>query len=228
MADRPFSYTVRRDPRRRHPQLAVTPEGEVVVKLPQRFSGRYAEKLVDENTGWILAALARAAEKRPPETAFACGEGDALPLLGVSHPVYASGPRGYRDGAFYLPGGTVEERMAQAEETYRELAGTLLPTLAARYGEMLGLRPAGIKIGRANGSWGYCKRDGRITFTWRLVCQPEDFVRYVVVHELCHLAHFDHSPAFWEMVGRAAPDWKALRHDPRVQAIARQMKAWGF
>lgn len=237
MADRkkkpsiPFRWAVQRHPRRKHPEILVTPEGEVLVKLPQRYTDRYAERLVWENRAWIEAAIGRAEARRAKEpgvAAFTCGEGDSLPLLGETHPILHRGPAGYRDGAFCLPGESVEERRAEAVAVYQELAARLLRPLVEAYAPILGVSPAGLKIGRAAGSWGYCKRDGKITFSWRLICQPEPFIRYVVVHELCHLKHFDHSPAFWAEVERVIPDWKARRHDPRVGEIGRRLVLCGF
>ena len=227
----PFRWAVQRHPRRKRPQIVVTPEGEVLVKIPQRYSDRYAETLVRENLAWIAGALRRAEarrEKEPGVAAFACGEGDLLPLLGDFHPIRQEGPAGYREGVFCLPGGSVEERRAEAVRVYKELAARLLRPLLESYAPVLGVTPAGLKIGRAAGSWGYCKRDGTITFSWRLICQPEDFIRYVVVHELCHLRHFDHSPAFWSEVERVSPDWKARRHDPLVGEIGRRLVLCGF
>lgn len=229
MDNLPFSYAVQRHPRRKRPQIVVTPEGEVIVKLPQRFTDRYARRLVEENIPWILGALRRAEERRNDDSPdFRCGEGDVLFLLGEPHPICQSGPPGYREGAFYLPGESLEERRAEAIRLYRQLAQQLMEPLVAHYAAQMGLHPTAVKIGRAAGSWGYCKRDGSITFTWRLVCQPEAFIRYVAVHELCHLRHFDHSPAFWAEVERVIPDWKSLRKDPQVREIGRKLTLWGF
>ena len=78
---------------------------------------------------------------------FACGEGDLLPLLGEFHPIRQVGPAGYREGVFCLPGGSVEERRAEAVRVYKELAARLLRPLLESYAPVLGVTPAGLKIG---------------------------------------------------------------------------------
>ena len=68
-----------------------------------------------------------------------------------------------------------------------------------------------MNIGNARRSWGCCRKDGVIRFSWRLVGMQPEFCRYVAVHELCHLLHFNHSAAFWEEVARVMPEWKEVR-----------------
>lgn len=60
--------------------------------------------------------------------------------------------------------------------------------------------------------WGSCSlRTGTLAFSLRLCTMPDAAQEYVVVHEFCHFAHPDHSPAFWAAVGRVLPDYKARR-----------------
>lgn len=59
--------------------------------------------------------------------------------------------------------------------------------------------------------WGSCSRRGTLSFNYRLILLAPELLDYVVVHELCHLKEFNHSRAFWELVGRGIPDWRARR-----------------
>lgn len=69
----------------------------------------------------------------------------------------------------------------------------------------------GIVIRRAKSRWGSCSKSKLLSFNYTLVALPEELIDYVVVHELCHLIEFNHSPNFWKQVARQIPDWKDRR-----------------
>jgi predicted metal-dependent hydrolase len=70
---------------------------------------------------------------------------------------------------------------------------------------------AGITMENRKGRWGSCSSTRELTFNWRLMLAPKEIIDYVVVHELCHLTHMDHSPAYWKAVGKVLSDYKERR-----------------
>ena len=75
-----------------------------------------------------------------------------------------------------------------------------LDTLAAdtaHYAAKAGVTVTKVAIGDARGRWGSCAGDGVIRYSWRLILAPREVLDYVAAHEVAHLAHMDHSPAFW-------------------------------
>lgn len=73
---------------------------------------------------------------------------------------------------------------------------------------IMGLAPAGIKITSARTRFGSCSGKNSICFSWRLMQYPPEAIDYVVVHELAHIRHHDHSPAFYALIERYMPDWR--------------------
>lgn len=96
-------------------------------------------------------------------------------------------------------------------EAYIKKAKEILPGKVAFYGGIMGLHPVGITITGAEKRFGSCSAKNRICFSWRLMAYPEEAVDYVVVHELAHICHKDHSKAFYACVEEVLPDWRERR-----------------
>ena len=94
------------------------------------------------------------------------------------------------------------------EARCRALAREKLPGLIERYAPLVGAYPAGVTVTGAASRFGSCSAKNRVCFSWRLFLYPMECAEYVVVHELCHILHHDHSPAFWREVARVMPDYE--------------------
>ena len=81
----------------------------------------------------------------------------------------------------------------------------------AYFAPQLGVRWTQLRLSSAATRWGSAKADGSIRLHWRLMQFPSEVLDYVVVHELAHLKHMDHSPRFWATVGQIVPDYALLR-----------------
>lgn len=229
--DFPFSYTVQSNPRRKRIAVTVTADQQVIVKTPVRASKRAVQQMLRESTPWILAALSRAEQRTEAagiSGEFQCAPGETLPLFGRECPIEKADSPRFQGGVFYLSGSTKEERMKETESLYIRIAEQVLPKMVQRLAQQVGVKPACVRIGKAARSWGYCKKDGTLHFTWRLVCHHEAFVEYVVVHELCHLLYFDHSPAFWAAVERVCPERKRIEKAGEVKKMNLRLAVQGF
>ena len=79
----------------------------------------------------------------------------------------------------------------------------------------LGVQYQSVRILEMKTRWGSGGPDGQLRFNWRIVMAPRALVEYVVAHELCHLRHSTHSPAFWRLLAQFMPD-----HEDRRQRLA--------
>ena len=95
---------------------------------------------------------------------------------------------------------------ALLEAWFRREAARLLPERAWPLARCLGVLPARFVIRDQKTRWGSCSSRGTISLNWRVVLLTPDLADYVLVHELCHLRHLDHSQRFWSMVARLLPD----------------------
>ena len=93
----------------------------------------------------------------------------------------------------------------------KQKAKEYLPKAVEYYGNLMGLKPTGVKITSAKGRFGSCSGKNGICFSYRLMMYPKEAIDYVVVHELAHIKHHDHSKRFWDLVAQFMPDYKQRR-----------------
>lgn len=93
------------------------------------------------------------------------------------------------------------------DQWYRTQAQIRIQQKVKRYAAMVGVTPGVIKVITFKGRWGSCSVNGDILFHWKIIMAPHHIVDYIVVHELCHLKHHNHSAAFWQSVERVIPDY---------------------
>ena len=96
----------------------------------------------------------------------------------------------------------------QLEELKKE-AALLIPERVRWYATRLGISYGRVTIRAQRSRWGSCSSKGNLNFNCLLMLAPREVIDSVIVHELCHLRELNHSPAFWELVYRAMPDYKS-------------------
>lgn len=109
---------------------------------------------------------------------------------------------------------TDKERKAREKlinERCRKVFGEVLDRLYPAF-IPYGVRMPELRIRRMKNCWGSCLvKKGVITLNRKLIAAPEECIEYVVMHELCHFVHPDHSVRFYELLEKLMPDWKARR-----------------
>ena len=100
------------------------------------------------------------------------------------------------------------EPTPEEEALLRKKARNLLPGLVNRYAVQMDVQPAGITITGARTRFGSCSPKNRLSFSFRLMDYPMEAIEYVVVHELAHILHKNHSAAFYAEIEKILPDWK--------------------
>lgn len=112
------------------------------------------------------------------------------------------------DGRLVVGGGGRAKVLAAIDRWYRREARQRIEPLVALEGERLGLKAEKVRIGNQRTRWGSCSTSGTLSFNWRLAIGRPEALHYVVVHELIHIRHHNHSRAFWNDLQAAFPDFK--------------------
>lgn len=215
-----FTFTVQRSARRRRSiNIRVRDDGSVEVRAPLRTSRAFVLEVLALRASWI--AKHRAAVATLPKATL-CGL-STVPYLGRDVPLVAglpstaaNQPALWHDQCDCGDDGAHRARLIA---WYRKAAETDLPKRVARLAPLVGRKPEHVVVSNQRAAWGSCSHDNVIRLSWRLMMLREDLVDAVVVHELCHLIHHNHSAAFWAEVHRTVPDFKAVRAELRAAAL---------
>ena len=206
-ADSEILFTVRRSTRARRVRVNVHPDASVEVVLPPRAPERAAAAAIRELGPWIRRRIGEASAS----LAQVAARGATVPYLGRSLALVPEPgrSRAHRAGERLLV--PARDARPAIERFYRRAARAEVTQRLDRAVEQAGLRYTGLDIRGQRTRWASCSAHGRMSFNWRLLLAPEEVLDYVVWHEVCHLEILDHSPAFWALVERRRPSWRAER-----------------
>jgi len=93
------------------------------------------------------------------------------------------------------------------EKYFKQQAEEIIPLKVATHSQLTSLQPESIKIRQYRARWGSCNNRGELSFNYLLMMLPAHVIDYVIVHELCHLQHLNHSKEFWQLVARYFPNY---------------------
>ena len=229
MNERPLPpYTVRVSRRARNVLLRLAPDSCLEVVVPPGFDHRLVPAVVAGKLPWIERTLRRAAAS-PASAPPSLPETLDLPAVNLSYSVHAldtPGPARLTEnaGRILLRGGDLDARLMLLRGFVRDQARRHLTPWLRDLAREAGVSPAGVRIRSQKTRWGSCSRDGVISLNSRLLLLPRELAEQVLVHELCHLRHMNHSARFWTMVERLRPGGQALER--RLPAAFRDMPSW--
>ncbi|WP_242126830.1 YgjP-like metallopeptidase domain-containing protein [Sphingobium sp. Sx8-8] len=187
---------VRRSARAKAYRLSLDhARGELRLSLPVRANLKRALGWAQEHEGWVRSQMAA----RPGLVKLA--DGAVFPLEGREVRIcwVEGASRTIRiEGDRLLLGGAAESVGARVLRWLKSRARAVLETESHAMARDNGLIVASVGIGDPRSRWASCASSGAIRYSWRLILCPPDVRRATVAHELAHLLHMDHSPAFHE------------------------------
>ncbi len=216
--------SVRVSARARRVRLVMHQCRGLEVVVPRGFDPDRVPAILEEKRDWIDRAWRRVDEHQrrletePPHLP----QRIVLPALGREWEVeYRSGAAGVsarESGKRLIVTGSAHDpeaaRAALRRWLTRKARAELVPWLT-RLGDGHGLRFKRVTVRQQKSRWGSCSRLKTISLNARLLFLPPTLVEYVLLHELCHLSHLDHSPRFWGALERHAPEWRERRRELR-------------
>jgi predicted metal-dependent hydrolase len=207
---------IRSKRRRKTISLHIKEDGRLVIYVPHNTPRKEIEGFIKEKELWVVRKISekeRSIKER--EKAFIPGEkflysGELYPLEigdtnGKGFPLKLS------FGKFILDKDHLEEARDLFIHWYKREAKEKVEGRVHYFSNRLQLFPKGIKITSAKYRWGSCSRDGRLSFSWRLIMAPLSVIDYVLIHELVHIREKNHSKRFWTYLETIVPDYRKHR-----------------
>lgn len=225
------ALSVRESRRARYLTLRLLPPHTLELVVPRGTRAADVRAFVHEHRQWIEDARRELAESRPLRFEGLPSQIE-LRAIGKSWRVEyrddARGAAGYRKSGCMLVVSTPDASRRGADTALRnwlldEADYHLAPWLL-REGQVVGRRPANVQVRLQKTRWGSCSNSGTVSLNAALLFLEPEVVRYLFVHELCHLIALNHSRKFWNAVARYEPDYETL--DRRLTAAWSEIPLW--
>jgi len=228
LGGRALRYRVRRSKRTRRIGVQVSRSEGVMVVLPWRCKLDVVPEILADMGDWLtLKADQFDAWDGPEIKQYATGSG--IRILGQIRRLELVGlPTGRQRYSASLSDDTLRLEVPPIdifdprpvlEKYLRRIAGETLRSRVADWAERIELHPRRVIVGERTTRWGSCSRRGTLSFCYRLVMAPPEVIDAVVAHEICHLAHLNHSKRFYALLDRVCPghreamDWLRVHHE---------------
>lgn len=209
-----LSYTLVRS-RRRSVALSVSREATLTVRAPLGFPIDRIEAFLNEKRAWVDRVIEKMHLRAKEKGSHEYQDGEMFWYLGERYPLrlleQATRSLGFSGDEFVLARRFHSRARERFISWYKREAKRVLAERVDVFAQKYDLRHKTITINAARTRWGSCSGKGSLNFTFRLVMAPLSVVDYVVVHELAHLAHRNHSASFWRAVAVMYPDFEKER-----------------
>lgn len=216
-----FVPVVVHSPRRRTASVEIK-QGKVTVRVPAGTPDLWIQGLIKQRYSWIVRHLSKQLIRQdsyqinPHDSGNVTFRGHEFPV--IMRKSKARSAVCFEHECFEV-NLNVHTRRPLAN-VIDELLQQWLVNVAEDYliprtfeiAKKIGLYPATVCIGNYKSMWGRCSAKGEIVLNWRLMMADSAAIDYVIIHELCHLEEFNHSPFFWQKVNLHCPHYKQWRN----------------
>jgi predicted metal-dependent hydrolase len=216
-------YDITYSPRRKSISIIVHHTKRVEIKAPTGTPASFIHDLAEKKITWIVKRLIILDSMKVLQVERKYHEGETFFFLGSQctlsfWEVTGTGGVCYGEGNLMvtipqsLPGHDHPRYIRKlVQDWYRDQAFRVIREQIQHYAAVIGIEPPPFRLRNVRRRWGSCNHENKLNFNIRLVMAPIDLIAYVVLHELCHIRHKNHSRVFWESVRDVMPDYRERR-----------------
>jgi predicted metal-dependent hydrolase len=200
--------------RRKTASIYIERDGQVSVIVPEKLTDRQIEDLLECKRKWIYGSLAEWQDLNAGRVHRDYVNGEGFLYLGRSYRLKivsdSTSPLMLKDGYFCLrtKSGSASDADAVFKAFYREKGASRIPPRVAYFQAKMDVEPKATKVIDLKHRWASCTPGGNLNFHWKCMMAPLTIIDYIVVHELAHLIHSNHTQAFWNEVDKVMPDYQ--------------------
>lgn len=210
-----MDYTVVKQ-NRKTATIVISDNLEVLVKVPRYVTKKQIEAIVTKHEDWILQTLENKKQLIQTKDWYYTKRimylGEYWPVELITQPSARQKVDFTQKGFIIVSDGSESESRQLMEQFYRKRAKEQLTKLAYRYAKLVGVQFQKITIRNQKTRWGSCSSKGNLSFNLKILCAPQEMMEYVVLHEVMHLKHFNHSKEFWKAIEVLMPDYKKRKN----------------
>ena len=197
--------------------IRIENNGDVLVLAPIGTNNKTLINLLESKRDWVDRKRLMLIERQKHAPVYQLEDGGIVPFLGNPHQICLIDSDGKRceversDSSINVVAPKDGDWKYEVKRWYREQARIILTDEVERYRAVMNVNPGRIAIREQKTRWGSCSSKGNLNFNWKIVMAPLPVLEYLVLHEMCHLVHPNHSPNFWAEVRRLMPDYQGRR-----------------
>lgn len=212
---------VRVSQERRTIRLTVERDATVTALIPPATEEAKLVQAITAKRQWLYAKLRERDEIGELRPAREYVTGEDFPHLGRNYRLLiveeARRPVRLHGGRLELRRDGLDDAARHLSRWYRQVGELWLRKRMPRWTNRMGVEVTTLRVLPLGYRWGSCTQDGKVNIHWAAMQLLPDLIDYVLVHELAHLHHHDHSADFWHSVECAMPDYQARRDRLRRQ-----------
>lgn len=211
--------------------IKINEDATLEVRAPLNVTKEEIDKFVESKEKWITKHIGKIKERYKLKKGFNLQFGEFVQLKGKKvaiHPIEGNiGSYDNEKNIFLIP------KIANSHQIkdmiikfYKLIAKAYINQRVVYFANKMNVNPTAVRITSANTRWGSCSGKNSVNFSWKLIMADNETIDYVVVHELAHIKHHNHSPHFWKIVENIFPNYKENKEKLKILGEKLSKEDW--
>ncbi|MGB9771460.1 MAG: M48 family metallopeptidase [Candidatus Kapaibacteriota bacterium] len=207
--------------------LRIDKKGDLIVIAPYFATEKEIRQVVEKKADWIIKTRELILRNKQKTQPLNFNEGETILYLGENYKIVFHNKSEIlldeRSKVIFLPYGDKQTLERKLMRFYYEQAKEILKNELDRWSRTMGLRYKTFRLKNAQRLWGSCGKNGSINLNWRLILLPKEILEHIVIHELAHLVHRNHSKQFKYFVSQYSDNYQSKERWLRENSFILQM-----